>query len=61
MTVQRFTVRIPIDLANSAACDNEDFVIQLSGAKKENFDLKLPRAMLQGFLGKVKQSGEEGN
>ena len=60
MTVQRFTVRIPIDLANSAACDNEDFVIQLSGAKKENFDLKLPRAMLQGFLGKVKQSGEEG-
>ena len=60
MTVQRFTLRIPIDLASSAACDTKDFVIQLSGANKENFDLKLPQAMLQGFLGKVKKSGEEG-
>lgn len=60
MTVQKFSVRIPISVASSAACDTEYFVIQLSGEKKENFDLKLPRAMLQGFLGKVKKSGEEG-
>ena len=60
MTVQRFTVRIPIAIASSAACDSEFFVIQLSGEKKDNFDLTLPGAMLQGFLGKVKKSGEEG-
>lgn len=60
MTVQRFTLRIPIGLASSAACESKDFVIQLSGDNKENFDLKLPQAMLQGFLGKVKKSGEEG-
>lgn len=60
MTVQRFVVRIPVSLASTAACDTEDFEIELSGDKKENFDLVLPRAMLQGFLGKVKKSGEEG-
>ena len=60
MTVEKFTLRIPVSLASSAACDSKDFVIQLAGQDKEPLDLKLPRAMLQGFLGKVKKSGEEG-
>ena len=58
MTIERLSIRIPLSLASSAACDSKDFVIRLAGKGKEPFDLDLPRAMLQGFLGKVKKSGE---
>ena len=60
VTMERFIISVPVSLASSAACDDKDFVIQLSGKGREVFDLNLPRAMLQGFLGKVKKSGEEG-
>lgn len=59
-TVERFLIRIPLNIANHAACDSEDFVIQLAGKDKEPYDIVLPSAMLKGFLGKVKKSGEEG-
>lgn len=60
VTVERFVISVPVSLASAAACDDKDLVIKLSGKGREVFDLSLPRAMLQGFLGKVKKSGEEG-
>lgn len=60
LTVEQLVIRLPVSVASSAACDSKDFVIQLSGKDREVFDLKLPKAMFQGFLGKVKKSGEEG-
>lgn len=60
MTVQRFTIRIPVNITSVAACDSKDLTIQLSGANKDSYDLTIPKEMLQGFLGKVKKSGEDG-